>query len=368
MPLLLILLLHLCLSVHSFNFTVVNEAQSWSLSRLRRAHFLRQNQSLVFHGGWPSKWLDLELPPAWRSPDRGITWHSIENSPVYRLVTQCAPSDPPVFRRYLTALDLAQSNNDLNWLAWSTLISQPLRLTDRANYSTHCLVTGHVMYSLEPLMPSLWRHTWQLDMRVPRFDALTGVHYQNRHLKSDIYYVMGGGIPQPDGGSHYLRDLWASADGRRTWTVIWYKYPWGAESNKLSLIISSQGGIEEIWVSMDGGRRWASCDGYRGGGFRSEGTLGFDAEGYLYVLGERWSIDAGPDNKVMRSDFSFDDRVQVQENCGDLDYDEGGLGLKDLTPDAGSWATGPQIGVEKMREREVYRSKRVKSVRPTSGL
>lgn len=207
-------------------------------------------------------------------------------------------------------------------------------------------------------MESVRRHTWQLDMRVPRFGALTGVHYQNRHLKSDIYYVLGGWLPQPDGRNHYLRDLWASHDGGRSWTVIQYKYPWSVDSSQLSLTISSQGvmvvsvlnligGIEEIWISLDGGRRWDSCDGYTEGEYRSEGTLGFDAEGYLYVLGGHRLV--APEDNVMRSEFSFHNPVQVQENCGYLDYDEAGLGLQDLTPDEGFWATGPQIGVAQTR-------------------
>ena len=363
MSLLFLLLLHLGLLVDALNFTVVNNAPPWSW--LRRAHFSLQNQSLVFHGGWPSKLLDLEPPPAWISPDRGITWHSIDNPPVYRLVTQCIPQDPPIFRRYLTRLDLDSSQGDLNWLAWSTLISQPLLRTDPTDYNSNCLVTGHVTYSLEPLTESVRRHTWQLDMRVPRLNALTGVHFHNRHLQTDIYYVLGGGIPQPDGRIHYLRDLWASADGGRTWTPIQYKYLWRGDSSELSLTISSQGvmlvselnrrgGIEVIWISLDGGRRWDTCDGYTQGGFRSEGTLGFDAEGYLYVLGGHRSI--WPEDNVMRSDFSFHDRVQVQENCGYLDYDEVGLGLKDLRPDEGSWATGPQIGVAKTQLREVEKN------------
>ena len=358
-----LLLLHLASLVHSLTLTSINDHPPWSQSY--RSNWRLKDTSVVLYHGWP---LQLNtsnlyrLEGAWHTTDRGYTWSPLNYTTLYQLTLACPDQAVPLHRKIvkiITSLDLRGSQfslSELQWLAWQALITLPLNPEDRLT----CLPEGRIEYALQPVSTSEYKWfralRWHVHMPTPRFNSLTAVHYQNTHLKTDIYYVMGGAIPQPDDTDHYLHDLWASQDQGRNWIPIRHRYPWTVGTNLLSFSITSQGVMvvsvcnpkvyqDEIWVSMDGGREWDICRGETDLGLRTQGTLGFDAEGYLYVLGGRRTVE--PEDNILRSEISFHNVSEVSRRCGHLDVNPKGPGLEKWIAEPGSKKTRPEMGQER---------------------
>jgi hypothetical protein len=175
---------------------------------------------------------------------------------------------------------------------------------------------------------------WKAPNTVPRYGAVTGIHYNNIHLGgANIMYVMGGSIPQIDGGNYYTKDLWASCDNGYTWTQILNSYPWSVFesdiSTEISLGISPKGVMAVIFaslirdiyptllISIDGGYTWDSC-------MRIEyefqpqfgAILSFDNQGYMYIMDGQHSYRA---NKIWKSGISFDNSEELNRSCPRLD-------------------------------------------------
>ena len=385
MPILIVLLLLiLASSATSLNFTVLNDSPPWTQSY--RARWSSNPTALLLYNGWPlpSGQINDSLEPAdrfnfnnarqtyllegaWRSANQGLNWGPVEYTILYRLMIKCTARTQPVHQKVvkvLTSMDLPNwplvSPNELQWLAWQALTIFPLNKEERLT----CLTGGHFYYSLVPesniKSTVLEAMAWQIQASVPRFGALTAIHYQNSHLQANIYYVMGGGIPQPDGLDHQLQDLWASKDQGQSWILIRdrnFNF-WGLGSQPEGFAISRQGVMvvsvcnrilyqDQIWVSMDGGRQWGLCPGEENNlGLRSHGTLGFDSDGYLYIVGGHRTI--APEDNILRSQMSFENISAVSRQCENLDFDPGGLGLKEWKSDSGfdveAWKIEPQLG------------------------
>lgn len=88
------------------------------------------------------------------------------------------------------------------------------------------MVDGDLTYYLESVSDLHQNtHRWHLHTRINRFNGLVAVHHNNTHLGSDIYYIMGGSIPQTDNRDHHLSDLWASIDHGKSWILIVDRLP-----------------------------------------------------------------------------------------------------------------------------------------------
>jgi len=313
----------------------------------------------LFYGGrsivedcWSMR-LDLNLPhcadysDAWLlTPDHSWIPYPVDHC--WQVYVHC-PDSMDRWPRGQILIPPGFSSVDLHWLAWQALITQRL---DPWEHTT-CLSRGQAEYDLQPCAtndefiqqtppPSASiGHRWTLNMSVPRYGAVTAVHYNNPHLNGDnIYYVLGGGIPQPDNGDYDLKSLWASRDGGRTWIGV-HEGWWLESTDQISLGISPAGvmvlsiaksDLEDLWVSMDGGASWDICTGRAELGQRSRGTLGFDAEGYLYVMGGLRSN--GSIAEVLKSEISFNNLDEIHEYCGHLQLPAEGIpGLEEWWED-----------------------------------
>ena len=347
--------------IKEITFTPVTRDSPWS-PRIR-AHwdlvpdpYLGDSPIPLFYGGWPhveycwSLGLALRLPlcadytEAWlHTPDH--SWIPYPVDQCWQLYVECSDSQDR-WPRGQILLPPGASSVDLHWLAWQTLITRRLDPWEH----TICLSRGQAEYDLQPCThiddftptPSTSiGHRWTLNMSVPRYGAVTGVHYNNTHLNGDtIYYVLGGGIPQPDNGDYDLKDLWASRDGGRTWIRVMEGW-WLESTDQISLGISPAGVMvvsitrsedEDLEVSFDGGASWDTCRVQTSLGQRHGATLGFDAEGYLYVMGglrDNRSIA-----EVLKSEISFNKMEEVRECCGHLQLPAEGIpGLEEWWKD-----------------------------------
>lgn len=180
---------------------------------------------------------------------------------------------------------------------------------------------------------------WRVPIRAPRYGAVISTHYNNRHLQgANVLYVMGGAIPQIDGGNYYMTDLWASCDNGTGWLKILNTYPWSTiDSTEINLGVSPSGVMAvtfgswttslepEIWISIDGGYIWTQCpmDSKFEPNFGA--SLGFDTSGHMYIIGGQGWYGA---EKIWKSTHSFDDPQRLMELCPDLGTRHGGPGLQ----------------------------------------
>lgn len=347
---------------------------SWYLP-LSSAGTDRYPHAPVFYGGWsPRRFIpsDIEdhrdLDDAWLLHSN-LSWSVHPVSSCLQVSVEC-PGDQasPGLRspwprgHILQPLSMINSSLHLAWEAWRVLIARPLDPSERAT----CLQKGQLRYYLQACpgwdlasYPELLAHPgWSMATHVPRYGALTAVHYNNSYLNGDdIYYVLGGTISQPDGRDHQLRDLWASRDGGQSWIPIRNRLPWSESMESPSLAISPLGVIvatvakstlpskDELWVSLDGGQTWGLCTEQAGLGIRSHATLGFDVDGYLYVVGGSRAHHRNRDHEVMRSSWSFNDFWMIRHHCGKTAVPTGERGgLEVWTGEAEIWPMAPQPG------------------------
>ena len=362
----------------------------------------------LLYGGWlprDSVWHSVSMDTT--NPDCPDTWlmtlnHSWILFPVGQLLQlyiQC-PGQTRIWSRGTVLLLPDGHSPDLAWLAWQTLISRALDPWER----TTCLQKGRAKYHLqvspidEPIPSQIESisaplGSWFLKMETPRYGALTAVQYNNSYLGgSNIYYVLGGAVPQPDGGDYYLTDLWASRDGGHSWIQIRNRFPWSESTDRLSFGISARGVLvvtvasantryrEELWVSLDGGQHWDMCtdNSTLGDELRMGATLGFDAQGYMYVVGGGRAYSLNLDNRgndislnnfvpskeVMKSNMSFDDFDAVNHRCGYLGKPEGiTAGLTSWEEEDPSQRAAPERGkrirppVDPMRTKKMRKDK-----------
>ena len=337
------------------SFTPLTLQPPWSPRT--RAHWQLINDSSrgdsarpLFYGGWSpltkSRPLNLQ-----RSPDYIDAWLQLPNQswvPFHidgclQLYVQCPGQNQIWFRgRMLQPLGVTDLN--VQWQAWRTLITRRLDPWERET----CLSRGQAQYYLQPcttqddFTPSTETliGSWSLNMSVPRYGVLTAIHYNNIYLDhDDIYYLLGGGIPQPDGGDYELKGLWASRDGGHSWIQVNAGW-WTHSTDQMSFAISLTGVMvmsmsdfyhEELWVSLDGGEHWDTCTEHAEWKQRSGATLGFDAEGHLYVMGGVRLDESVAE--IFRGNISFDNFEQVREHCGQLSLPVGGI------PGLAAWTT-----------------------------
>ena len=345
----------LCALTPEITFIPVTMDSPWS-PRIRAHWHLIPDPSLgdspvpLFYGGWPhveycwSLGFTLRLPLCADYSDAWLqtanqSWTAFPLDQCMQLYVYCSDS-MDLWSRGRISLPPGSTSGDLHWLAWQALITRRL---DPWEHTT-CLSQGRAEYYLQPLTnqydfirPTAPPSTsvlnrWILNMSVPRYGALTGVHYNNSHLNGDnVYYVLGGGIPQPDNGDYDLKDLWASRDGGRSWLLI-HEGWWLESTDQISLGISAKGVMvlsisrsynENLELSFDGGASWDTCTDQAGLGQRTGGTLGFDAEGYLYVIGGLRSNRSIAE--VLKNNISFDNLEMVREHCGYLPLPKEGI-------------------------------------------
>lgn len=359
----------------------------------------------LVYGGWlprdasnyvePLDITNPDRPDAWLlNPNE--TWVPFRIDRRLQLYIQC-PGQTRIWSRGSILLVPEGRSPDLAWLAWQTIISRPLDPWER----TTCLRQGRAKYYLQesPLDNPTPQEiqsinapvgSWGLKMETPRYGALTAVQYNNSYLGgNDVYYVLGGTIPQPDEGDYYLTDLWASRDHGRNWIQIRHRFPWSESTDRLSFGISPRGVLvvtvagagtryqDEVWVSLDGGQRWDMCtdNAMLGNGLRMGATLGFDAQGYMYVVGggrpDSWNIDSrgndmSRDNfvaskEVMKSDISFDDLDVINRRCGYLGQPEGiTAGLTSWEGEDPSQRTVPERGKRIRSPRDPMRAEKIR--------
>lgn len=368
----------------ALNFSSLDLPVPWSPRR--HGHLsLDPSGALVFYGGRPIyppyySWARTDPPisgdfaQAWRYHSVNTSWAPTPVAACLELWVSC-PGQPPWSRGLLLQPSLVSpSTESPTWQAWQALIARPL---DREERHT-CLSQGRGLYSLQPCTPnsptrpagllvpplspgSRWDHAaqhpqWFLPGGVPRFGALTAIHYHNPYLEgNDVYYVLGGTYPVPDGEDHEFRDLWASRDGGASWVKILFRHPWPTYYDplgQLSFGISARGVMivtvatppEQVWVSLDGGETWGWCNPETPIDLQGGGIIGFDVHGYLHmIVGHQSSTEPGV---VIRSDWSFDNVTRVRQECGHPWIGGRGPGLVSWPSRELEWPSHPQIGIQ----------------------
>ena len=182
--------------------------------------------------------------------------------------------------------------------------------TNRTDFSfTGCLVTAQdVVVSLGAA--DVYQST---NLGVTFSQVLpTGAQYASRqYFGSAIYSPVGGGpdvivvtagrgyvtAANPYGSSDY-NDVWSSTTLGASWTALTTAAPWSARDS-VNFAISgtgvfvlhggsvyggSAGWLGDVWVSVNGGSVWAQIAASTNAGQCSQGTLLFDAAGYLYLF------------------------------------------------------------------------------------
>ena len=350
----------LCALIKEITFTPVTFDSPWA-PRIRAQWQLILNPSRpgdspqpVFYGGW-SPLTHSRLFNLQRAPDFSDAWLQLPNQswvPFHidrclQLYVQC-PGQNQIWSRGRILQPSGVTDLNLQWQAWRTLITRRLDSWERdtclsqgqARYYLHACTRQEDFTSSNLLSSEALIDSWPLNMSVPRYGVLTATHYNNIYLDhDDIYYLLGGGIPQPDGGDYELKGLWASRDGGHRWTQVNAGW-WTHSTDQMSLGISSTGVMvmsmsdfyhEELWISLDGGEHWDTCTEHAEWGRRSGATLGFDAQGYLYVMGGVKHDTSVAE--IFRSNISFDNFDQVREHCGWVDLPVGGV------PGLAAWKT-----------------------------
>ena len=327
----------------------------------------------------------------WASGDEGQTWNiisgiSFNGSRGYqpsthpyssfvhrRFSNNCEdPSNDDVysigglFGQGFTALSSNEVWYSSDSITWSRRSGQSTSFAP-TRYASSCDIDGnHNMFvaggrqydSVTTLLNDVWMGTnlgrnWlqQTDRAPfkPRSDHLTIIH-DNRAFGKTLIYVIGGQISADDGDIQTANDVWVSSDQGVTWAAVNPAAPFQSRRGLTGVItdsgvmvvvggtytatgrINDQQALRDMWLSLDGGYTWTSCNLPSDHGFirgQQGATLTLD-ERLMLASGYAWEIGAPRTDYVdlWISNISIANAGKMAQVCGEIGVPSAGTGLR----------------------------------------